>query len=303
MKQYLELLRHVRDHGLRKEDRTGIGTLSVFGYQMRFNLQAGFPLATTKRVWFRGLACEMLWFLSGDTNIRPLVEAGISIWTDWPLKRYLEAAGRPVPPSDTEAWRLLKKDFEERIRTDAAFAARHGDLGPVYGRQWRNFVGVDQIARVVEGLRTNPNSRRHIVNAWNVAEIDRMALPPCHLFFQFYVTPPNERETGRLSCQLYVRSNDLFLGAPFNIAQYALLVHLMADQCDLAPGELVYTIGDAHLYLNHLDQVAEQLTRTPFPLPELRLKRRPPSIFDYRYEDLELVRYRYHPAIQAPVAV
>ena len=297
MKPYLDLLRHVRTNGIRKGDRTGTGTRSVFGYQMRFDLREGFPLATTKRVWFRGLAEEMLWFLSGATNIRPLVEAGVSIWTDWPLKRYLEATGQAVPPSDSEAWRALKKDFEARIRDDADFAERYGDLGPVYGRQWRDFGGVDQIARVVEALRTNPDGRRHIVNAWNAAEIDRMALPPCHLMFQFYVGE------GRLSCQLYVRSNDLFLGAPFNIAQYALLLHLVAHQCDLEPGELIYTIGDAHIYENHLDQVDEQLARTPYPLPALRLTRRPDSLFAYRYEDFELIDYRYHPAIKAPVAV
>ncbi|QXD15080.1 thymidylate synthase [Rhodocaloribacter litoris] len=297
MQPYLDLLRLVRTHGVRREDRTGTGTRSVFGYQMRFDLSRGFPLVTTKRVWFRGLAQELLWFLSGETNIRPLVREGISIWTDWPLKRYLEQTGQAVPPSDSPAWAALKADFEARIREDEAFAVRYGDLGPVYGRQWRAFGGVDQIARLVDQLRTNPESRRHIVSAWNAAEIDRMALPPCHMMFQCYVAE------GRLSCQLYVRSNDLFLGAPFNIAQYALLVHMLAQQCDLIPGELIYTIGDAHIYENHLDQVDEQLGREPYPLPTLRLRRRPPSIFDYVYEDFELLDYRHHPPIKAPVAV
>ena len=297
MQPYLDLLRHVRHHGLRKTDRTGTGTLSVFGHQMRFDLADGFPLVTTKRVWFRGLAQEMLWFLSGETSVRPLVQAGISIWTDWPLKHYLQDTGRAVPPSDSGEWAALKADFEARIREDDAFAARYGDLGPVYGKQWRDFGGVDQIARVVESIRQNPDSRRHLVSAWNAAEIDRMALPPCHLLFQFYVG------AGRLSCQLYVRSNDLFLGAPFNIGQYALLLTMMAQQTGLEPGELVYTIGDAHLYLNHLDQVDEQLGRTPYPRPTLALTRTPPSLFDYRYEDFALHDYQSHPPIKAPVAV
>lgn len=264
MRPYLDLLAHVRDHGARKEDRTGTGTRSVFGWQMRFDMADGFPLVTTKKVYFKGLAIEMLWLLKGETNIRFLVENNVHIWDAW--------------------------------------ADEKGDLGPVYGKQWIAWEGPDgrpinQIARVVESIRTNPDSRRHIVNAWNVSDLDRMALPPCHMFFQFYVAE------GRLSCQLYVRSNDLFLGAPFNIAEYALLLHMMAQQCDLEPGELVYTIGDAHVYVNHLEQIDEQLKREPYALPRLRLKRRPPSIFDYTYDDFELEDYRFHPAIKAPVAV
>ncbi|MEQ9103297.1 MAG: thymidylate synthase [Rhodothermales bacterium] len=264
MRPYLDLLAHVREHGVLKEDRTGTGTKSVFGWQMRFNMADGFPLVTTKKVYFKGLAVEMLWLLKGETNIRFLVDNNVHIWDAW--------------------------------------ADEKGDLGPVYGKQWVSWEGrdgrpINQIARVVESIRTNPDSRRHIVNAWNVSDLDRMALPPCHMFFQFYVA------AGRLSCQLYVRSNDLFLGAPFNIAEYALLLHMMAQQCDLEPGELVYTIGDAHIYMNHLDQIDEQLKREPYALPRLRLKRRPPSIFDYTYEDFELVDYRFHPAIKAPVAV
>jgi thymidylate synthase len=264
MRPYLDLLRLVRETGLRKEDRTGTGTLSVFGYQMRFDLQAGFPLVTTKKVFFKGLAVEMLWFLRGGTNVRWMQERGVHIWDPW--------------------------------------ADGEGNLGPVYGKQWvawegRDGAPINQIARVVEQIRAKPDSRRHVVNAWNVADLDRMALPPCHMFFQFYVG------AGRLSCHLYVRSNDLFLGAPFNIAEYALLTHMMAQQCDLEPGELVYTIGDAHVYLNHLDQVDEQLARDPLPLPRLELVRRPGSIFEYEYEDFALVDYRHHPAIKAPVAV
>lgn len=264
MKQYLELLRHVREHGVRKDDRTGTGTISVFGHQMRFDLQEGFPLVTTKKVFFKGLAVEMLWFLRGGTNTDYLNAHGVHIWDPW--------------------------------------ADEEGRLGPVYGKQWRRWEGrdgkpIDQIARVVDDIRTNPDSRRLVVNAWNVADLEEMALPPCHMFFQFYVAG------GRLSCQLYVRSNDLFLGAPFNIAEYALLTHMVAQQCDLEAGELVYTIGDAHIYLNHLEQVDEQLSRTPYPLPTLRIERRPPTIFEYEYDDFRLVDYQYHPAIKAPVAV
>lgn len=264
MKQYLDLLRHVRDNGLEKSDRTGTGTRSVFGHQMRFDLQAGFPLVTTKKVYFKGLAIEMLWFLKGGTNIQYLVENNVHIWDAW--------------------------------------ADEAGNLGPVYGKQWvswagRDGQGINQIERVIESIKTNPDSRRHIVNAWNVSDLRDMALPPCHMFYQFWVG------NGRLSCQLYVRSNDLFLGAPFNIAEYALLTHMIAQQCDLEVGELVYTIGDAHIYLNHLDQIEEQLSRDPFELCELKINRRPASIFDYAYEDFELVNYQYHPSIKAPVAV
>jgi len=264
MKQYQDLLRHVRENGISKTDRTGTGTKSVFGYQMRFDLEDGFPLVTTKKTFFKGLAVEMLWLLRGDTNIRYLNDYGVHIWDPW--------------------------------------ADENGNLGPVYGKQWVDWAGANgqtfnQIEQLIESIRSNPDSRRHIVNAWNVADVPDMALPPCHMFFQFYVGD------GRLSCQLYVRSNDLFLGAPFNIAEYALLLHLVAQQTDLSPGELVYTIGDAHIYLNHLDQIEEQLSRDPYPLPELRILRRPISIFDYEYEDLELLNYRFHPSIKAPVAV
>ncbi len=297
MRPYLALLQHVMACGVRREDRTGTGTLSVFGHQMRFDLTEGFPLCTTKRVWFRGLACEMLWFLSGSTSIKPLVDQNISIWTAWPLTHYLRSTGQAVPPSDSPEWKTQLHAFEARIREDNAFAAKHSGLGPVYGRQWRNFGGVDQITAVMEDLRTNPYSRRHVVTAWNPPKVPEMALPPCHMFFQFYVA------LGRLSCQLYIRSNDLFLGAPFNIAQYALLTHMMADQLGLEAGDLVYTIGDAHAYLNHLSQIEEQLSRTPYALPRLEIARRAPSLFTYAYSDFRVHDYRHHPAIFAPIAV
>mgnify|MGYP000320531065 CR=1 FL=1 len=264
MQPYLDLLRRVRTDGVRKSDRTGTGTLSLFAQQMRFDLAAGFPLVTTKKVHVRSIVYELLWFLRGETNVGWLREHGVTIWDEW--------------------------------------ADERGELGPVYGKQWRSWEAadgrtIDQITAAIEQLRTNPNSRRNIVSAWNVGELDRMALMPCHAFFQFYVAE------GRLSCQLYQRSADLFLGVPFNIASYALLTHMIAQQCDLEPGELVWTGGDCHLYLNHLDQADMQLSRQPFPLPSLRILRRPPTVFDYRFEDFEFVNYQHHPAIKAPVAV
>jgi len=264
MRTYLDLLQHVLDHGTRKEDRTGTGTLSVFGHQMRFDLAAGFPLVTTKKVHLRSIIHELLWFLKGDTNIRYLKENGVSIWDEW---------------ADAE-----------------------GNLGPVYGSQWRSWRGadgvvVDQISQVVQQIRTNPDSRRLIVSAWNVAEISKMKLPPCHAFFQFYVAD------GRLSCQLYQRSADLFLGVPFNIASYALLTMMMAQVTGLQPGEFVHTLGDAHLYLNHVDQAREQLSREPRALPRMKIRPEVKSIFEFRFEDFELVGYDPHPAIKAPVAV
>jgi thymidylate synthase len=264
MRQYLDFMRHVRDRGHRKDDRTGTGTLSVFGYQLRFGLGDGFPLLTTKKVHTRSIIHELLWFLAGDTNVRYLRDNGVTIWDEW--------------------------------------ADVNGDLGPIYGYQWRSWPApdgrrIDQLSDVVAQIRRNPDSRRLIVSAWNVGDIPRMKLPPCHAFFQFYVAD------GRLSCQLYQRSADIFLGVPFNIASYALLTHLVAQQTGLEPGDFVWTGGDCHLYLNHLDQVEEQLSREPFPLPRLDIKRQPPSLFEYRYEDFEIAGYRCHPAIRAPVAV
>jgi thymidylate synthase len=264
MQAYHDYLRHILREGVRKDDRTGTGTLSVFGYQMRFDLQAGFPLVTTKKLHLRSIIHELLWFLRGETNIAYLRANGVTIWDEW---------------------------------ADAA-----GELGPVYGKQWRAWEAsdgrvIDQISEVVQTIRTHPDSRRMIVSAWNVGDLPAMALMPCHAFFQFYVAE------GRLSCQLYQRSVDSFLGLPFNLASYALLTHLIAHQTGLAVGELVWTGGDCHLYRNHLEQVETLLARTPFPLPTLLIRRTPPSVFDYRFEDFEIVNYQHHPPIKAPVAV
>jgi thymidylate synthase len=264
MRQYLDLLRHIREHGARKHDRTGTGTLSVFGHQMRFDLAAGLPVVTTKKLHLRSIIYELLWFLQGGTNVEYLHANNVTIWDEW--------------------------------------ADENGDLGPVYGAQWRRWPGrdgqpIDQMQRALDLLRTNPDSRRIVISAWNVAELDKMALQPCHALFQFYVAG------GRLSCQLYQRSADFFLGVPFNIASYALLTHMIAQQTDLEPGEFIWAGGDCHLYLNHLDVADEQLKRKPFPLPKLVLRRRPPSLFDYRFEDFEIVGYEAHAAIKAPIAV
>lgn len=264
MKQYLDLMQYVRDHGIKKEDRTGTGTRSVFGYQMRFDLSEGFPLVTTKKCHLRSILHELLWFLKGDTNIKYLQDNKVSIWDEW--------------------------------------ADKEGNLGPVYGYQWRSWPAadgkhIDQISQVIDQIKKNPDSRRIIVSAWNVGEIENMALPPCHAFFQFYVAD------GKLSCQLYQRSADIFLGVPFNIASYALLTMMMAQVCDLKPGDFVHTFGDAHLYSNHLEQTDEQLSRKPYPLPVMKMNPEVNSIFDFKFEDFELVGYEFHPHIKAPVAV
>jgi thymidylate synthase len=264
MEQYHKLLRHILENGQKKEDRTGTGTLSVFGYQMRFDLAKGFPLVTTKKLHLKSIIYELLWFLNGDTNIKYLKDHGVSIWNEW--------------------------------------ADANGNLGPVYGYQWRNWPGrngeqIDQISKLMDQLKKKPDSRRHIVTAWNPADVDQMALPPCHALFQFYVAD------GKLSCQLYQRSCDTFLGLPFNIASYALLVHMIAQQCDLEPGEFVWTGGDVHIYNNHLEQVQLQLTREPFPLPTLEIKRKPDSLFEYQFEDFQILNYQSHPGIKAPIAV
>jgi thymidylate synthase len=264
MHQYLSLMREVRDHGVKKEDRTGTGTLSKFGHQMRFDLSEGFPVVTTKKLHLRSIIHELLWFLRGDSNIQYLKDNGVSIWDEW--------------------------------------ADENGELGPVYGVQWRSWPTpdgghVDQIAQIMQQLKENPDSRRIILSAWNVADIENMALPPCHCLFQFWVAE------GKLSCQLYQRSCDIFLGVPFNIASYALLTHMLAQQANLNVGDFVWTGGDCHLYSNHLEQADEQLQREPLPLPRLAIKRRPPSIFDYEYEDFEILNYESHPHIKAAVAV
>ncbi len=264
MRNYLDLLQDVLDHGVKKEDRTGTGTLSVFGRQLRFDLSEGFPLVTTKRIHLKSVVHELLWFLRGDTNIRYLKENGVRIWDEW--------------------------------------ADENGDLGPVYGSQWRAWEtpdgrSIDQIRQVVDAIKRNPDSRRHLVSAWNVSVIDEMKLPPCHFVFQFYVAE------GKLSCMLTMRSVDTFLGLPFNIASYALLTHMIAQQCDLEVGEFIWSGGDVHIYSNHLEQVKLQLGREPLPLPKLNILRKPDSIFDYAYEDFDFVGYEHHPGIKAPVAV
>lgn len=264
MQQYLDLMKHVKEHGVKKEDRTGTGTISVFGYQMRFDISKTFPLLTTKKLHLRSIVHELLWFLKGETNIEYLKEQGVSIWDEW--------------------------------------ADENGDLGPVYGAQWRSWLAangktIDQITRVIDQIKNNPDSRRLIVSAWNVGELDQMALMPCHAFFQFYVAD------GKLSCQLYQRSADIFLGVPFNIASYALLTMMVAQVCELRPGEFVHTLGDAHLYLNHMQQVNEQLSREPLASPVMKINPQVDSIFDFKYEDFKLLNYVSHPFISAPIAV
>jgi thymidylate synthase len=264
MKQYLDLMKDILENGSRKTDRTGTGTISVFGRQLRFDLSEGFPLVTTKKLHLRSIIYELLWFLNGDTNIKYLKDNGVSIWDEW--------------------------------------ADENGELGPVYGHQWRSWPSpdgrsIDQITQVIEQIKKKPDSRRHIVTAWNPSDVDKMALPPCHALFQFYVAD------GRLSCQLYQRSADYFLGVPFNIASYALLTEMFAQQCDLLPGEFVWTGGDVHLYANHIEQAKLQLTREPLPLPKLQLKRKPSSVFEFRFEDFEILNYQAHPSIKAPIAV
>ena len=264
MRQYLDLLQNILDHGVQKSDRTGTGTLSIFGYQMRFDLNAGFPLMTTKKLHLKSILYELLWFLQGDTNIQYLQDHGVRIWNEW--------------------------------------ADENGNLGPIYGSQWRSWKAadgksIDQISQVIQSIRENPNSRRHVVSAWNVGEIDHMALPPCHLLFQFYVAD------GKLSCQLYQRSADVFLGVPFNIASYALLTMMVAQVCDLKPGEFVHTLGDAHLYFNHLDQARLQITREPLPLPRLKINPEVKEILEFQYQDFELIGYQAHPHIKAEISV
>ena len=306
MKQYHDLLKHVMENGVDKSDRTGTGTRSVFGYQMRFNLQEGFPLLTTKKVFLKGIIHENLWFLSGSTNIKYLVENGVRIWNEWPFQNYLKENNLEEEfPKYSDEWTEKMAEFVEQVKTDDAFAEKWGDLGPVYGYQWRHWKTpdgreVDQIAQVVDQIKNNPDSRRIIVSAWNPADIEEMAkagLPPCHSLFQFYV------QDGKLSCQLYQRSADIFLGVPFNIAAYSLITMMLAQVCDLEPGDFVHTMGDAHIYSNHFDQVKEQLSRDFRPLPEMKINPDVKSIFDFKFEDFELVGYDPHPAIKGAVAV
>ena len=290
MQQYLDLCRYVLEHGEKREDRTGTGTISTFGYQMRFDLTKGFPLLTTKKVFYRGIFEELLWFLSGNTNIKPLVDKKVGIWNEWPYDKYSKS---PDFKGET------LEEFIEKIRNDQLFADKYGDLGPVYGKQWRDFNGVDQISQLIEGIKKDPFSRRHIVVTYNPAEVKDMALPPCHSMFQFYVSADGKK----LSCQMYQRSGDLFLGVPFDIASYALLLTMVAQVCDLEPYEFIHTFGDAHIYLNHLDQIDEQLSRTPRPLPKLVLNKDVKNIFDFKYEDIKIEDYDPYPAIKGAVSV
>jgi len=301
MKQYLDLMKYIRDEGVKKEDRTGTGTISVFGYQMRFDLAESFPLLTTKKVNLDSIIHELLWFISGDTNISYLVKNGVNIWNDWPYQSYLKQTNQEKNyPMHSKEWKEKMKEFIEQVKNDDDFAKVYGDLGPVYGRQWRNFEGVDQLDQVVKDIQSSPDSRRLIVSAWNPKDIPIMVksgLPPCHTLFQFYVSE------GKLSCQLYQRSADVFLGIPYNIASYAILTLMIARVTGLEPGEFIHTLGDAHLYSNHLEQVEEQLRRQPFTCPQLSINKRKNNIFDFFVEDFELINYQSHPHIPAPIAV
>lgn len=305
MRQYLDLLKHIEEHGVDKGDRTGTGTRSVFGYQMRFDLAQGFPLMTTKKMALRSIIVELLWFLKGDSNLKYLAENNVHIWDEWPYKAYLQSTGQAVPALGSEEWKTGIAAFIEKIKTDDAFAKDYGELGPIYGYQWRNWPApdgrhIDQITQVIERIKAKPDDRRLIVSAWNVADIEEMGragLPPCHCLFQFYVA------NGKLSCQLYQRSCDTFLGVPFNIASYALLTMMVAQVCDLEPGEFVWTGGDVHIYSNHHDQVQEQLSREPLPLPTMSINPEVKNIFDFKLEDFTLENYQSHPPIKAPIAV
>lgn len=289
MKTYLDLCRHVLDHGEDRNDRTNTGTKSVFGYQMRFDLQEGFPLLTTKSVHFPSLAKELIWFISGDTNIQWLVQNKVRIWNEWPYELFTKS-------EDYQGETM--KEFVEKIANDDEFAKKHGDLGPVYGKQWRDFNGVDQLNDVIDQIKNNPESRRIILSAWNPPQIPEMALPPCHAFMQFYVS-----DSGKLSLQLYQRSADIFLGVPFNIASYALLLHMVAKVTDLEVGEFVHTLGDAHIYSNHHDVIDTQLSRDPRPLPTLKIHGDQKSIDDFKFEDFEIIGYDPHPRLVGKVAV
>lgn len=305
MRQYLDLLQDIKTNGHDKTDRTGTGTKSVFGRQMHFDLSEGFPAVTTKKLFLRGIIHELLWFLQGSSNIEYLVQNNVNIWNEWPFKAYLQATDQEIPATGSEEWNAKLAEFIEKIKTDHEFAVKYGELGPVYGYQWRHWPDgkggeIDQITRAIEMIKKTPDSRRIIVSAWNVADIDEMAvagLPPCHTLFQFYVND------GKLSCQLYQRSADTFLGVPFNIASYALLTMMVAQVTGLELGEFVHTLGDTHLYINHLDQVDEQLSRAPRPLPTMKINPEVKSIFDFTIDDFTLEGYDPHPGIKAPIAV
>lgn len=304
---YLELLEYIMQNGTEKGDRTGTGTKSIFGYQMRFNLEDGFPLLTTKKVPIKAIIHELLWFLRGDTNLKYLADNNVHIWDEWPYKAYLIKNNMPVPKSSSDEWKTGIKEFVEKIKSDDAFAKEYGELGPIYGYQWRSWSTkaggtIDQIQQVIEQIKNNPNSRRMIVSAWNVADIEEMAkagLPPCHCLFQFYV------ENGRLSCQLYQRSCDTFLGLPFNIASYSLLIMIIAQICDLTPGEFIWTGGDTHLYSNHTEQAKIQISRKNDirHMPKMKINKDKKEIEDFEINDFELIDYNPHESIKAPIAV
>ncbi len=305
MRQYLELLEDIKRNGVKKSDRTGVGTISVFGRQLRFDLSQGFPLLTTKKMFTRGIIHELIWFLQGSTNIKYLVDNDVHIWDDWPYKHYLIKQCKSVPNTNSEEWKKGINEFTEKIKSDDKFAKKWGELGPVYGYQWRNWPTpdgrhIDQLKIAIDTIKNNPDSRRIIVSAWNAADVDEMAkagLPPCHLLFQFYVVD------GKLSCQMYQRSADTFLGVPFNITSYSLLTMMVAQVTGLKPGDFVHTFGDTHIYLNHFEQVDEQLKRKPKKLPTMKINPKVKDIDDFKFEDFELVGYDPHPAIWAPIAV
>lgn len=290
MKQYLDLCRHIMENGEQRNDRTGTGTKSCFGYQMRVDLREGFPLLTTKKVFFKGIAKELLWFITGNTNIQPLVKEGVRIWNEWPYEKYKKSENYQNETME---------EFIEKIKNDDEFALKYGELGPVYGHQWRDFFGVDQLDELIHDLKENPFSRRHIISAWNPAQIKAMALPPCHAFMQFYVSSDKKY----LSCQLYQRSADVFLGVPFNIASYSLFTHMIAQVCGYEAKEFVHTFGDVHIYNDHFEQIELQLSREPKKLPTLKMNPDVKSIYDFKYEDFEIVDYDPHPAIKGKVSV
>lgn len=288
MKQYLDLCRFVLENGNKREDRTNTGTISYFGYQMRFDLREGFPLLTTKKTYFRAIVHELLWFISGSTNIKYLVDNNVKIWNEWPYENFKKS-------SDFQNETL--KEFVEKVKSDNDFARKYGELGPVYGKQWRDFNGVDQLKDLIISLKNNPNSRRHIINAWNASQVEDMALPPCHMMVQFYV------HDNKLSAQLYQRSADIFLGVPFNIASYALFIHMIAQVCNLEVGEFVHTIGDAHIYLNHIDQIKTQLEREPLQLCQLVLNPEIKEIDEFKFEDIKIENYVSHAPIKGAISV